>query len=1111
MIHVVDGLTDKILAVIDEGEFWDDVHYKSLRDTMETYDFSTFGDRPFAQHLGKRNRLVIPDEDGKYVEFLIGDTRKYRSGYEAIYADVKSNATYLDLRKSKVISPGKLESQTLSTLVTHAIGGTEWQAGRLEGAGIRTINTEKHTDPYTFLKSLATEYDLELQFRTEISGNRVVGRYVDLLRRVGDWRGREIVFGADLVEIERNENTDDIVTALVGIGPERDDGTRLEVTVSDSDAWQRWGRVDPQTGQRSHIIETYEPQSSDQDMTEERLRTLTENELEKRVNAIVEYTAKAADLEYIPGMEGHKMRFGDSIRVKDEAFEPPIYLDARLHTQKRSLSDPSLKEVTLGDFIEYTEEDINAIWASLQLEIQRRLAGLMVVTVKSSAGDVFKNGVGTSDLTAELFLSGGKIDEDGSFYTYSWTKHDKDGIRDMSFARSGKTITVSSADVDTKATFFVDIAYNGEVLNAGQFTLADLYDGEDGQDGTSLYTWVKYADDANGNGMSDSPVGKEYIGFAYNKTTSTESTVATDYSWAKIQGDRGVQGPPGSDGTPRYTWIKYADSATGSGMSDSPTGKEYIGLAHNKTTATESSTASDYTWSKFVGPQGPQGVQGPPGEDGTPRYTWVKYADTSTGGGMSDSPTGKKYIGLAYNKTSATESSTASDYTWALIQGPQGIEGPPGDDGQSLYTWLKYADSPTSGMSDSPSGKAYMGIAYNKTSASESTSYSAYTWSKIEGPTGPTGPRGPQGPNIVDSTTEIEANVIKSNHIDVSNLSAIIADLGTVTAGSLVGVSLTSDNGLGSKVVLNDGVLQTFRSGKQVLRADEDGLRLYDNVGAIVGNIRDGYQSDGDPGLDIHSYNSHLVLGFKSTGGSAKTWMEFDYDDRATYLYGSNRPGYDDGDLVFKSTKEGGTANGHVPELRIFNHTDSGGTRWSNILALTGRDNLSPANIHRTGFEVWQYEGTGDGASKLMFRTDTYDAGWDYFEMFTDRAYLPMKTLLKSESSGSFAAMGAAFEPEITSTHGSLEGNVSVWFGRTTITAGTYTNNYFGPQNFSFSGAENIFMVYAQPYNENSTYFNARIYNVSSTGFQIYLGNPANRDRSGTSIDINLMVIYEAD
>jgi hypothetical protein len=42
---------------------------------------------------------------------------------------------------------------------------------------------------------------------------------------------------------------------------------------------------------------------------------------------------------------------------------------------------------------------------------------------------------------------------------------------------------------------------------------------------------------------------------------------------------------------------------------------------------------------------------------------------------MSDSPDGKKYIGLAYNKTTATESTSYGDYTWSLTKGEKGDAG----------------------------------------------------------------------------------------------------------------------------------------------------------------------------------------------------------------------------------------------------------------------------------------------------------------------------------------------------------------------------------------------------------------------------------------------------
>lgn len=807
MIHVVDGLTDKILSVIDIGEFWNDVHHKSLRDSTETYDFTTFGDKPFSTHLGKRNRIVIPDEDGRYLEFIIINDRKYRSGQGGQFVDIKSNASYLELRKAKVISPGKRSSQSISTLVSLAVGGTEWRAGRLEGFGNRTINIEKHTDPYSLLKMIATEFNLELKFRIEVRSNRIVGRYVDLVQRIGEWRGREVEFGHDLIGIERIEDTDSIITALVGIGPEREDGTRLEVMVSDSDAWQRWGRVDPSTGQRSHIIETYEPQSNNQEMTEELLITLTENELEKRINGIIEYKAESVDLENVPGLKNKKVRFGDSIRVKDSKFEPPIYLDARVHTQERSISDPSKKKFLLGDFIEYSEEDIHALWNSMQLEIQRKLTKLLIVNVESSAGDVFKNGVGTSTLSARVFLTGTEVDADGDLYSYSWTKHDKDGIRDMAFARAGKSIAVASSDVDTKATFFVDIGFQGEVIQTGQFTIVDLYDGQDGEqgpagpqgpkgeqgpqglqglqgpkgdqgikgppgeDGTSSYTHISYANSSDGTvgfSVSDS-TNKEYIGI-YVDNIPDDSTNPGVYNWTLIKGakgDQGLPGPTGEDGLTPYFHTAWADSADGTvNFSTTTAGtRKYLGT-YTDYTAADSVNPAAYTWAKIQGPQGErgpqglqgiqgpqgdQGIQGPPGEDGVSSYTHIAYADSSDGsiGFSASDSVGKEYIGI-YVDSNPTDSTNPADYAWTLIKGAdgaQGLPGPKGADGKTPYFHTAWANNATgtSGFSTTDAtGRTYIGT-YTDFTAADSSDPSKYTWQLVKGEKGDTGPQGPQG------------------------------------------------------------------------------------------------------------------------------------------------------------------------------------------------------------------------------------------------------------------------------------------------------------------------------------------------------------------------------
>ena len=234
-----------------------------------------------------------------------------------------------------------------------------------------------------------------------------------------------------------------------------------------------------------------------------------------------------------------------------------------------------------------------------------------------------------------------------------------------------------------------------------------------------------------------------------------------------VQGDQGLQGPVGTAGTSTYFHIAYATSASGDGFDTAnSSGKTYIGTYVDSTASDASSTSSLWNWSLIQGPQGdtgdigpqgdtgdtgPQGVVGPVGPQGTILYTWIRYADDSSGNGIDNDPTGKEYIGFSYNNTTATESTNAGDYTWSLIQGAQGntgVQGPQGPTGQASYTWIKYAAnaSGTSGFSDTPqSGTEYIGIATNKTTANESTNAGDYTWSKFKGDTGSQGLQGDPG------------------------------------------------------------------------------------------------------------------------------------------------------------------------------------------------------------------------------------------------------------------------------------------------------------------------------------------------------------------------------
>lgn len=209
-------------------------------------------------------------------------------------------------------------------------------------------------------------------------------------------------------------------------------------------------------------------------------------------------------------------------------------------------------------------------------------------------------------------------------------------------------------------------------------------------------TEVSQEDDFVPEGWTDDPTGvNENNMYEWVCVRKYKEGIWSEFSnpalWAKWgekgepgkDGPQGVPGPAGQDGKTLYTWIRYAEDANGTGISNSPDGKSYIGLAYNKETASESNNPSDYTWSKITGKDG---VAGPAGEDGKTLYTWIKYADTmpsSSSSTIYDIPNqNTKYIGIAVNKDTASESIDAMVYTWSLFRGADGTNGTDGKDGR---------------------------------------------------------------------------------------------------------------------------------------------------------------------------------------------------------------------------------------------------------------------------------------------------------------------------------------------------------------------------------------------------------------------------------------------
>jgi hypothetical protein len=200
-------------------------------------------------------------------------------------------------------------------------------------------------------------------------------------------------------------------------------------------------------------------------------------------------------------------------------------------------------------------------------------------------------------------------------------------------------------------------------------------------------------------------------------------------------------------------------------------------------------TPADNQYWDIVANKGTDGI-GTPGSNGVTTYTWVKYGDSATTG-MSDNPSGKKWIGLAFNKTTQIESSVYADYTWSLISGADGtsvrilgtktteaelpttgntdgdgytidgdlyvwaagvwsnvgrIKGDDGTNGTSSYIHVKYSND--GGVTFTQDGGEYPGSyigVYTDTIQADGLDVDLYTWTRIQGADGNDGSSGSNG------------------------------------------------------------------------------------------------------------------------------------------------------------------------------------------------------------------------------------------------------------------------------------------------------------------------------------------------------------------------------
>lgn len=219
--------------------------------------------------------------------------------------------------------------------------------------------------------------------------------------------------------------------------------------------------------------------------------------------------------------------------------------------------------------------------------------------------------------------------------------------------------------------------------------------GPAGMDGKTSYTHIAYANSATGEGFSEQPGGKTYIGM-YVDFTATDSTDITKYNWSLVKGTDGANGTPGkagADGKTPYLHVAYSNSADGAtGFTiDNPDGKKFAYLGtYTDYTQADPTDPTKYLWSLIKGEAGANG------KDGQDAYLHIAYANSVDGKTNfttdQSQAHNRDYLGT-YSDNTKAQSTDPTKYTWQLTRGVQGLQGQPGSKDVPVVTMSSTAPS----------------------------------------------------------------------------------------------------------------------------------------------------------------------------------------------------------------------------------------------------------------------------------------------------------------------------------------------------------------------------------------------------------------------------------
>lgn len=544
--------------------FYNDELHTYLKGAACTFEFSVAAKHEDAQYLTVGNHLAFKYKDRDYYFNIMSADEDENT------VTVESYALLFELLEEEK------DAYTASKAMTFVEYMKVFDGPGAVKIGINEISTysrrltwESSDNMLSRLYSLATNFDAEVEFVPKLNNDyslkqitmNVYKEHSDTTQGIGQDRSGEIIrYGKGLNGVERKMDITELCTAIRPYGTDNITISGLSKKEYDKD-----GNLEYQTS-GTNILAV---QAKDRfpsmltDYTTDRYAvkiwsydTKDKNTLYSKALAKLK-TLCVPKAEYT--VEGYvDAQIGDTVTIEDTAFHPTLYLKARVTEQVISLTNKKNNKTTFDNFSELKSE----VSETTTKQIEKLMDALKPYqcSVVSSDGTMFKNGEGTTALTAKV-IDGGKDITDNLKITWL-----KEGTK----ISEEKSVTVKASDVSGTATYVLEVRDQGDALRGTcEVTISNVNDGSDGEAGAQGPQGEKGETGAQGPQGEKGDTGEQ--GPQGEQGLHGERGPQGPQGEQGPQGLQGLQGLQGEQGIPGPTGETGATGATGP---QGPAGKD---------------------------------------------------------------------------------------------------------------------------------------------------------------------------------------------------------------------------------------------------------------------------------------------------------------------------------------------------------------------------------------------------------------------------------------------------------------------------------------------------------------------------------------------------------